>query len=124
MKTKYIVPIVLAIIFGAIAFYSMGESKIEYDTIKHTRETGKKTQIVGKCINKEAALFVQEKNAFIFNFKDKDSSEIVVKYSGVKPQNFDVAEQIVVKGKIVGDTLVSSEILTKCASKYSEEKKS
>jgi cytochrome c-type biogenesis protein CcmE len=37
---------------------------------------------------------------------------------GGKPNNFDIATSIVVKGKYSGDYLHATEILTKCPSKY------
>jgi len=37
---------------------------------------------------------------------------------GGKPNNFEVADAIVVKGKVKDGTFMASEVLTKCPSKY------
>jgi len=37
---------------------------------------------------------------------------------GPKPNNFDIATSVVIKGKMTGDFFHATEILTKCPSKY------
>jgi len=41
-----------------------------------------------------------------------------VVFEGAKPNNFELADKIVVKGKFDGDHFHASQILTKCPSKY------
>ena len=41
-----------------------------------------------------------------------------VLYNGTKPQDFERAEQIVVIGRMEGETFHASQILMKCPSKY------
>jgi cytochrome c-type biogenesis protein CcmE len=49
---------------------------------------------------------------------DDEAREVPVEYQGSKPNNFELAESIVVKGKMENGIFVASDILTKCPSKY------
>ena len=46
-----------------------------------------------------------------------------VVYKGTKPQDFEKSEQVVVMGKMEGETFKASSLLLKCPSKYNNNKK-
>ena len=48
---------------------------------------------------------------------EKNNTEQVI-YNGSKPNNFDIAPMVVVKGRYENGKFMASEILTKCPSKY------
>ena len=50
--------------------------------------------------------------------KDEIGEVIQVEYQGARPNNFDIAESIVVKGLFEDKQFIANEILTKCPSKY------
>ena len=47
---------------------------------------------------------------------------MLVRYKGVKPDNFDEAYHVVAIGKYTGDAFAADKLLIKCPSKYEAEK--
>lgn len=118
MKVKVIVGSViigLGIVFGAVSFI---ESNVEYTDISTAKHTHKKVQVKGEWIKEKESRFDAASGQFVFYMKDDNSEEIRVIFDGAKPNNFEVATSIVVKGRYRSGDFHASEILTKCPSKY------
>jgi cytochrome c-type biogenesis protein CcmE len=118
MKTRYWIGSVLAVLFIAIGIMALNNSKIEYGTLSAARESGRKMQVKGVWVKDKGAEYDSHANTFAFTMKDEKGDIVPVMYNGARPNNFDIAESIVVKGKYQGNTFMASEILTKCPSKY------
>ena len=97
------------------------QNKIEYVNFVEAKTKTKTVEVQGVWMKNKESKF--ENNKFTFYMKDKDSTEMKVIYDGAKPNNFEVAEGVVVKGKVKDDVFVASEILTKCPSKYEAKDK-
>jgi cytochrome c-type biogenesis protein CcmE len=104
--------------FLAIGISVLDSSKIEYGTIEAARATGKKMQVKGTWVREKGANYDAERNLFTFSMKDEKGEVIQVEYQGARPNNFDIAESIVVKGLFEDKQFIANEILTKCPSKY------
>lgn len=118
MKIKYIIAgavIVIGLVFGSMSFL---QSNIEYGTFTDAINSGKKIQVNGHWIKDEPTNFDMQKGQFSFYMMDADGHKLQVIYDGAKPNNFEIANSIVVKGKYVNGYFHASEILTKCPSKY------
>ncbi|RCK77292.1 MAG: Cytochrome c-type biogenesis protein CcmE, heme chaperone [Ignavibacteriae bacterium] len=118
MKIKYIIAgliIIVALIFGSMSFL---QSNIEYGTFSDAISTGKKIQVNGHWVKEDPATFDMEKGQFNFYMIDADGKKLKVIYEGAKPNNFEIANSIVVKGKYSDGHFHATEILTKCPSKY------
>ena len=64
-----------------------------------------------------------ENNMFVFSISDEETGEtMLVRYKGVKPDNFDEAYHVVAIGKYTGDAFAADKLLIKCPSKYEAEK--
>ncbi len=118
MKTKYIVGIVIALIFIAIAVMSFDSSKIEYADFPEAKESGKTVQVIGTWDKSENYFYDSHKDEFVFKMLDEQGNSTYVVCQGAKPNNFDVAPMLVIKGKYQGERFAAQEILTKCPSKY------
>lgn len=118
MKTRYIIGIIISIAFLAIGITVLDSSKIEYGTIEAARATGKKMQVKGTWVREQGANYDAQRNLFTFSMKDEKGEVIQVEYQGARPNNFDIAESIVVKGLFEDKQFIAYEILTKCPSKY------
>jgi len=105
-------------VFGAIAFTVFSESKIEYVDFKEAEKRLRKVEVKGYWQKDKETKFDGNTNTFVFYMKDDSNTEMKVIYEGAKPNNFEVAEAIVVKGKIKDGNFLASDILTKCPSKY------
>jgi cytochrome c-type biogenesis protein CcmE len=118
MKIKIIVASVIilaAIIFGAISFV---ETNVEYTDFHAAVATGKKVQVKGEWQKDQLSAYDAAKNQFTFFMKDDNGLTEKVVFDGVKPNNFEIANAVVVKGRYEKDCFHASDILTKCPSKY------
>jgi len=118
MKPRYIIGAMVVVVFGIIAIMSLEGSKIEYTNIASARESGRKVQVKGVWVKEKGSDYNSQTNEFSFTMRDDQHVETKVIYQGARPNNFEIAESIVVKGRIDNGTLHASDILTKCPSKY------
>lgn len=107
--------IVVGIVFCAITFF---EKRVEYGNFQSARISGKKIQVKGEWIREKETRFDPSENKFSFYLRDENNEEVQVIHEGTKPNNFELAPNIVVKGQMKDGKFYSSEILTKCPSKY------
>lgn len=118
MNKKYIIIGAIAAVFLVLAILSFDSGKIEYSDFVHARESGKIVQIIGRPSDSDPADYNQQTNTLVFTLIDEQNNSEKVYYHGAKPNNFDIAPMVVVKGKYDNGKFVASEILTKCPSKY------
>jgi len=112
--------IVVAVGYGAVSFV---ETNVEYTNFQTALTTHKKVQVKGEWIKEKASSFDPAKAEFTFFMKDENGTETKVIYDGAKPNNFELANSIVIKGRYRDDCFYASEILTKCPSKYEADDK-
>jgi len=118
MNVKIIVAslvIVVALVFGAVSFV---ESNIEYADFQTAMSTHKKIQVKGEWLREKESMFDSRQGQFVFYMQDEKGTEMKVVYDGARPNNFEIADAIVVKGRYRDGYFHASEILTKCPSKY------
>jgi len=118
MNKKYIIGLAVAVVFIVIAVLSLDTSAIEYANFEEAMASGKKVQVTGSWIKEKPTHYDPEKNLFTFYMKDKKNKEVKVIHKGPKPQNFNIANYFVVTGRFRGNVFYSTNILTKCPSKY------
>lgn len=118
MKAKLvtgIVVIAVALVFGAVSFI---ESNVEYTDFHAARETHRRVQVKGEWIKEKETRFDPAKGRFLFFMRDDNGEEMKVTLEGAKPNNFEIASSIVVKGQYRDGEFLATDILTKCPSKY------
>jgi len=118
MQARYIIGGLISIVFVAIGFYALNDSGIQYTDIKTAVVLNKKVQVKGKWIKEEPKSYDSKSNVFMFTMEDDNRNKVKVEFSGSQPNNFELAESVVVKGKMVDGVFHASDILTKCPSKY------
>ncbi|MBN1398859.1 MAG: cytochrome c maturation protein CcmE [Bacteroidetes bacterium] len=118
MKPKVIIAGLL-ILFGlGLGVVNFIDTNIEYGDFSDARRIQQNIQVKGEWVREKASSFDNEKMQFTFYLKD-DSGEICrVVLDGAKPNNFDLASSVVVKGRIYEDYFHATEVLTKCPSRY------
>jgi cytochrome c-type biogenesis protein CcmE len=117
-KIKVILAAVILIVFIVVGFVSFMDNKIEYATFNQAKNKKKTVEVKGVWVKDKDAKFDPATSTYSFFMKDDDMTEMKVVYDGAKPNNFDVADMIVAKGKVKEDVFYAKEILTKCPSKY------
>ncbi len=118
MNVKIIIGggIILAgLVFGALSFV---QTSVEYADFQGAISSHKRVQVKGEWQQDKETRYDNEKGQFVFFMKDDRGSEMKVIFDGAKPNNFELANAIVVKGRAEKGCFHASEILTKCPSKY------
>ena len=118
MNKKVIIGILIIIIFVVVGFFAFMDSKIEYSNFQNASSNHKTCQVKGSWVKDKEARFDANTNQFIFYMKDESNAEMKVILDGAKPNNFEMAENVVAKGKVKDGYFHAKEVLTKCPSKY------
>lgn len=115
---KYIIIGVIALGFIILAYFSFDSSKIEYSDFDAAKVSQKTVQIIGKIDKQNAVNYKVDANLLTFTLIDELNTSEFVTFNGPKPNNFDLAPMLVIKGRYESDKFVAKEIMTKCPSKY------
>jgi cytochrome c-type biogenesis protein CcmE len=115
-KVKTIIGIIIVVAVIAAIIPTFLSNKIEYVNFNDAMKKTKTVEVKGKWLKDKESKF--ESNKFSFYMQDDNNSEMKVIYDGAKPNNFEMAEAVVVKGKVKEGVFMANEILTKCPSKY------
>lgn len=121
-KTHIIILIFLAVAVGVVI--SMTGNYSSYETFPVAIDNqGVEYHIAGTYIKEKGMEFNPQKNADIFSFymKDRQGNENKVICNTDKPQDFELADEIVVIGKMESGVFYAGSLLTKCPSKYTDE---
>lgn len=118
MKPRYIIGGAVALVFIVIAAMSLDNSKIEYTNLNYAQNSGKRVQVKGAWVKDKGCTYNSAENTFTFTMRDDNNAEVKVVHNGSKPNNFELAESIVVKGRVENGVMQADHILTKCPSKY------
>ena len=117
-KLKYIVGIVIIGVFLVVGFISFMDSKVEYVDFKEAQNRKGTVQVKGYWVKEKESGFDVNTNTFTFYMRDDNNTEMKVVLDGAKPNNFEVADAIVAKGKVENGYFHAKDVLTKCPSKY------
>jgi cytochrome c-type biogenesis protein CcmE len=111
MKPRYIIGGVIACAALAFAFFSL-------DNLAYAQSSGKRVQVKGSFVKDNGCSYDSQHNTFTFTLRDDKNAVIKVIHNGPKPNNFELAESVVVKGRVENGVMMADHILTKCPSKY------
>ncbi|SRR5581483_5185955 len=118
VKRKHIIALVVALAFIGIAAFALVDNKIDYSDFSKASESGRRAQVSGTYDKAKGSQYDAASNTFSFYMKDHAGHEMPVKYSGVRPNNFEIAPSVVCTGKVENGVFEASDIQTKCPSRY------
>lgn len=118
MKPRYLIAGVIAAALAVVGYFALDSSSVEYADVDRAERLGKTVQVVGTWVKEEGSSYDNQSNIFRFTMKDEKGRRIPVELSGAKPNNFEIAVSVVVKGRIENGVMKASNVLTKCPSKY------
>ena len=121
-KSSLLGLITIAIAIAVII--SLYSSTSTYGTFADAKSTNGQLHVIGS-LDKQKELYydaAKDANYFSFFMKDKKGEECKVVFTGVKPQDFERSEQIVLAGEMKGNEFHASHIQMKCPSKYVQDK--
>lgn len=125
MKNKKILIFIIAVVLLVIAIISLSDDLFSpYVTFQYAeKHPGKYVQIIGS-LAKDSEVKL-DTAGYSFTLVDDSGSMLNASGKGVKPQNFEHTEKVVVLGKYSADKRLfeADKVLVKCPSKYQKEKK-
>ena len=123
MKNKYIFGGFIIVVFLGIMIYLFTQSNIQYqDDFSQVMNTTKTVKATGSWVKERSYQIDKENRTFTFFIADDKGNEMKVVYDGTIPNNFETATSVVVTGKYVEGYFHAKDILTKCPSKYEDQK--
>ena len=118
MNVKVIIAAVVIVAGIILAAVNFVESNVEYADFTAAEKAQKKVQVKGVWVQEMETNFDSEKVKFSFYMRDDKNRVVKVILDGARPNNFEQATSVVAKGKFVNGEFHSTEVLTKCPSKY------
>jgi len=115
---KLIIAGFLVLVFSAVAVVLIDDSSIEYADLSRAERLGSTVQVVGTWERDKGMQYDASSNVFSFSMRDENGTLMPVQLTGPKPNNFEIAMSIVVKGRVENNVLKATNVLTKCPSKY------
>ena len=123
MKNKYVFGGFIIVVFLGIMIYLFTQSNIQYqDDFSQVMNTTKTVKATGSWVKEKSYQIDKENRTFTFFIADDKGNEMKVVYDGTIPNNFETATSVVVTGKYVEGYFHAKDILTKCPSKYEDQK--
>lgn len=122
MKPKTIIGVALLAAFTFLVMRSFGEQVGGYMDFTEAAESGSRAHVVGEWVRAQPMSYDRTSNTFTFFMKDENGLVREVRYANPKPASFEDAAQVVVEGRMEGDTFAAEHILIKCPSKYNDER--
>lgn len=118
MTLKIIMAVIIILTAFGFGLTSFIETNIEYADFESAMMSQKKVQVKGAWMRDQETKFDAEQGTFSFIMVDESGKTMNVIYQGARPNNFELADVLVVKGRPEDGCFRASQILTKCPSKY------
>ena len=123
MKNKYIFGGIIITVFLAIMVYLFTQSNIQYESnFQNVIAKDKVCKATGSWVKTKNYEVDKVNRTFSFFMRDEKGNEMKVVYYGTIPNNFESAKSVVVTGQYKDGYFHARDILTKCPSKYQDEK--
>ncbi|OPL14991.1 MAG: hypothetical protein AVO34_00295 [Firmicutes bacterium ML8_F2] len=119
-KTKWIIGLAVIIVFASFAFFSFRSALNPYVSFAEAAETLQQVQVLGYLVKEEPIQYDSTAGELHFYLVDEEGTRASVTYSGVKPNNMEHSENVVVVGEYCEGVFQAEKILVKCPSKYEE----
>lgn len=117
MKKKTAIALIVIVLFAGFAAYSFRSALNPYVSFAEAQGARGSVQVVG-YLTESGIVHDLSTNQLRFTLKDKWGTEAHVVYVGVKPNNMEHAESVVVAGSFKGQEFHARRLLVKCPSKY------
>jgi cytochrome c-type biogenesis protein CcmE len=117
MRLKYIIGLIIILIFIVIGALSFRKNLTPYVGFQEAKSSNNTVQIIGQVVPGETEYDLQNQR-FLFSLKDPQGDKLKIVFNGVKPANFEQATNVVAIGKYQDGVFLADQILVKCPSKY------
>lgn len=118
MSRNHLIALVLiAVSIGAI-FSTLGDASTYVTFAEAEKDPGQVYTVIGTLDTSRGMHYAARENLFTFYALDKNGMSREVLYAQPKPQDFERAEEVTMKGYSREGHFYAEEILMKCPSKY------
>jgi cytochrome c-type biogenesis protein CcmE len=117
MRPKYVIGILVIVIFVIFGALSFRDTLTPYVGFDEARKSGATVQVIGEIIFPQVKYDV-DTHQLQFPISNERGEKMMVVYNGIKPSNFEQADQVVVVGKYEDGVFAADQLLVKCPSKY------
>jgi len=119
MKSRYYIGGFIIVVFLGLLLYNFTRTNIEYEAdFSKVMQSGKMCKATGVWVKEKSFQEDIKNRTFVFYLKDAKNNEMKVIYRGTKPNNFEIATNVVVTGRYENGVFHATDVLTKCPSKY------
>lgn len=121
-RTQLILLVGIAVCIGVLLSFLKTTST--YDTIETARnKPGQFVHVMAKLDKTKPIVYDALNNPNYLRFAAVDSlgARMVVEYNSAKPENLEMSDRLVLKGRYHDSVFLCQEIQTKCPSKYKEQ---
>jgi cytochrome c-type biogenesis protein CcmE len=123
MQNKYLFGGGIIVVFLAIMVYLFSQSNIQYESnFQNVMSKDKVCKATGSWVKSKNFEVDKANKTFSFYMVDEKGNEMKVVFNGTIPNNFESAKSVVVTGSYKDGYFHARDILTKCPSKYQEDK--
>jgi cytochrome c-type biogenesis protein CcmE len=124
MKKSSVIALVLIAVCLSVILSLVGDFSQDTTFTTAMDKPNKSFQIVGTLDTLQPMEYdaIKDPNHFAFFVKDKEGMTKRVVFKGTKPMDFERSESVTLTGSYVGDAFQCTKILTKCPSKYKNDK--
>ena len=119
MRGRTLIIVAVIVVFSGFAAYAFRSALNPYVSFAQAAEATRTVQVSGRLVEENIS-YDSQRNELSFFLKDEWGTTAKVVYAGVKPNNMEHAESVVVAGKFLGDEFHARRLLVKCPSKYEE----
>lgn len=119
-RATYLLGGLLLLGFGGFALASFRTSLTQYVSYREARSLTRTVQVAGG-LDKGSSRYDNAAGTLLFTLAEPETGETIrVRYSGLKPANFEDAISIVAIGRFdaATDEFAADQLLVKCPSKY------
>ena len=117
MKRRHFLLFLFLFLFAGYACFEFTQSLRPYVSFAEAKTAKTTVQVKGTLVKTPGSIRY-EKEQLYFTLLDETGAQVPVIYQGLKPDNMEHAESIVVIGKYDGDHFTAEKLLVKCPSKY------
>ncbi len=123
MNKKYLLGGIVVVLFLGMTMFLFMQSGMQYESdFSKVMTKSKAIKATGHWVKEKSYDQNLQDKTFTFVMADEKGTEMKVNFKGVMPNNFEMASSIVVTGKYENGVFHASDILTKCPSKYQDQK--
>ena len=118
MKRNHILALVGIVVAVAAILATLGDASTYVNFAQAEKDRGSVYTVIGTLDTSKPMNYDARSSRFTFFARDKQGEVRQVVYNQPKPQDFERAEEVTMKGYAEDSVFVAGEILMKCPSKY------